>query len=55
MTNLYDVFKTWVENNGLNVHKTMNKRDFKKYLSKKINKQGSISDKKIYGYRLRND
>ena len=48
---LYDTFREWVEENGINSRKTMTKREFKKYLSKKINNQGSIRDNKIFGYK----
>ena len=48
---LYEIFRAWVEENGINTRKSMTKREFKKYIFKKIN--GKIRDNKIYGYRIR--
>jgi len=51
---LYDTFKDWVDDNGIS-KKPMCLKDFKKYISKKINNKGSICDNKIYGYRKRDE
>jgi len=52
---LYSSFKDWVEDNGVSSRKPMSLRDFKKYITKKVNKQGAIRDNRIYGYRERTE
>ena len=51
---LYSSFRTWGEDNGIN-KKPMCLSEFKKYISKKVNKSGSIRDGRIYGYKERSD
>lgn len=52
---LYSSFREWVEENGISSRRQMSLQDFKKYISKKINKNGEIRNNKIYGYRERTE
>ena len=52
---LYSSFKDWVDDNGVSSRKPMSLRDFKKYITKKINKRGAVRDNRIYGYRERTE
>ena len=51
--NLYNSFRSWVDENGASGGKLISLSDFKKYISKKISKPGLIKDGRIYGYRER--
>jgi P4 family phage/plasmid primase-like protien len=52
---LYNSFRSWVDDNGASGGKPMSLSDFKKYICKKVTKPGSIKDGRIYGYRERSD
>jgi P4 family phage/plasmid primase-like protien len=52
---LYDSFRSWGDDNGVSGRKPMSLRDFKKYISQKVNKPGSVRDGRIYGYRERTE
>lgn len=53
LRDLYNSFRAWIDENGVNPRKIMSFKDFKKYLEKKINKQNVIKKGNIYGYRER--
>ena len=48
---LFQKFREWIEENGINPRKNMNFKEFQKYIEKKINKQNAIKKGNLYGFR----
>ena len=51
MRYLYNAFKDWFEEAGLNTRDRMSYKEFKKYVSKQLRKNGTVKQNKLFGYR----
>lgn len=51
LKDLFQKFREWLEENGVNPRKNMNFKEFTKYIEKKINKQNAIKKGNLYGFR----